>query len=296
MLWDDDTTLRGRLPSTSSRAPVGAITLPVDPDTVQRYLAKRSPPDDDGHVWWLGAIDGGADLSGGYGRFQAGSGDTLVTTTAHRYAETLANGPITPGVIVRHRCDEPLCTATVHLERGTSADNRWDTIAAPVPPGRRRCAWKCRTEPSHPRRGPRCSGHRCHQPRGHRCGRPGRNGHRRPVPQPACALVGLRRHRGTIAGRTERLRATTRGLLSLTQRISVSIGSTDGSVRPGELLEKAVILNGQVSYTLVRQLNTPEQRRPAGGTLLGGGSLMGTPILVDDLRDPLQQCWLRVDP
>jgi hypothetical protein len=133
-LWDDDTTLWGRLPSTSSRAPVGAIALPVDPDTVDRYLAKRSPPDDDGHVWWLGAIDGGADLSGGYGRFQAGSGDTLVTTTAHRYAETLDNGPITPGVIVRHRCDEPLCTSTVHLERGTSADNRWDTIARPYRP------------------------------------------------------------------------------------------------------------------------------------------------------------------
>ncbi len=131
MLWDDDTRLWGRLPSTSSRAPVGSITLPVDQDTVDRYLAKRSPPDDDGHVWWLGAIDGGADLSGGYGRFQAGSGDTLVTTTAHRYAETLDNGPLAPGVVVRHGCDEPLCTASAHLERGTSADNRWDTIVRP---------------------------------------------------------------------------------------------------------------------------------------------------------------------
>ena len=80
----------------------------------------------------------------------------------------------------------------------------------------------------------------------------------------------------------------------MSQRISVSIGSTC-SVRPGELLAKAVILDGQMSYTLMRQLKTPEQRRRAG-TLLGGGSLMGTPILVDDLRDPLQQCWLRVDP
>ena len=130
-LWDDETTPWGRLPSTSTRAPVGTVTLSVDPDTVDRFLAKRAPADDAGHVWWLGAIDGGADLSGGYGRFQAGSGDTLVTTTAHRYANTLENGPIPPGVIVRHRCDEPLCTASAHLERGTSADNRGDTIARP---------------------------------------------------------------------------------------------------------------------------------------------------------------------
>ena len=95
--------------------------LPVDPGTVERFLAKCSPPDDQGHEWWLGAIDGGADLSGGYGRFQAGSGDTLVTTTAHRYADTLEQGPIPPGIVVRHRCDEPLCKAHLHLVRGTPA-------------------------------------------------------------------------------------------------------------------------------------------------------------------------------
>ncbi len=83
-------------------------------------------------------------------------------------------------------------------------------------------------------------------------------------------------------------------MLSLTPRISVSIGSMC-SVRPGELLAKALILYGQVSYTLMRQLKAPEQRRRAG-TLLGGGSLMGTPLLVDDLCDPLEQCRLRVDP
>ncbi len=98
VLWADDTTLWGAVTSTGSRAPVGAVSLPVDPGTVERFLAKRAPADDHGHEWWLGAIDGGADHSGGYGRFQAGSGDTLVTTTAHRYADTLEHGPI-PGVI-----------------------------------------------------------------------------------------------------------------------------------------------------------------------------------------------------
>ena len=97
---------------SSTRLGVGEVELPVDGDTVERFLAKCAPLDDQGHRWWLGAIDGGADRSGGYGRFQAGSGDTLVTTTAHRYAWTLEHGPIPPGLVVRHRCDEPLCTAT----------------------------------------------------------------------------------------------------------------------------------------------------------------------------------------
>jgi hypothetical protein len=36
-----------------------------------------------------------------------------------------------PGIVDRHRCDEPLCTADDHLERGTATDNRRDMIARP---------------------------------------------------------------------------------------------------------------------------------------------------------------------
>jgi len=116
----------------SSRLAVGAAELPVDSGTVRRFLAKCAPIDDHGHRWWLGAIDGRADHSGGYGRFQAGPGRTTsVITTAHRYAWTLAHGPIPPGLVVRHRCDEQLCTAEAHLECGTFADNGWDTIVRP---------------------------------------------------------------------------------------------------------------------------------------------------------------------
>ena len=128
-------TLFGPLPpsrrSLSTRLGVGEVDLAVDDATVERFLAKCAPVDDQGHRWWLGAVDGGADRSGGYGRFQAGSGDTLVTTIAHRYAWTLAHGPIPPGLVVRHRCDELLCTATLDLVIGTYADNRWDAIARP---------------------------------------------------------------------------------------------------------------------------------------------------------------------
>jgi hypothetical protein len=130
-LWGDlpaGTTSSGR----ARRARTGTTVLPLDAGTSVRFLAKCAPLDDRGHRWWLGAIDGGADCSGGYGRFQAGIGPTAVITTAHRYAWTLEHGPVAPGLVLRHRCDEPLCTAVADLELGTEADNYWDTVARPV--------------------------------------------------------------------------------------------------------------------------------------------------------------------
>jgi HNH endonuclease len=120
-------------PMASSRAPVGTVALPIDTETISRFLAKCAPVDDQGHRWWLGAIDGGVDGSGGYGRFQARprKGGKLVVTTAHRYAWRLAHGPVPLGLTVRHRCDEPLCTAVDHLELGTFADNSRDTVLRP---------------------------------------------------------------------------------------------------------------------------------------------------------------------
>jgi len=121
----------GALPA--ARVPVGTVELSVDADTASRFFAKCAPVDDHGHRWWLGAIDGREDGSGGYGRFQARPrvGDQLVVTTAHRYAWTIAHGPVPPVLAVRHRCDEPLCTAPEHLEVGTFAENSRDTIVRP---------------------------------------------------------------------------------------------------------------------------------------------------------------------
>jgi HNH endonuclease len=133
----EDATLWGDLPDATrlkgrTRVGTGTISLPVDAASSVRFFAKCAPVDDDGHRWWLGAIDGGSDRSGGYGRFQAGIGPTSVITTAHRYAWTLEHGPIAPGLVLRHRCDEPLCTAIADLELGTEADNYWDTVTRPV--------------------------------------------------------------------------------------------------------------------------------------------------------------------
>jgi HNH endonuclease len=132
MLVGLELPLPGSSPRTR-RAPTGAIELPVDFDTADRFRTKCAPfPDDSGHLWWLGAIDGGADRSGGYGRFQAGRSESAVITTAHRLAWTLARGPVPEGLVVRHRCDEPLCVAIDHLELGTSAENNWDALERPL--------------------------------------------------------------------------------------------------------------------------------------------------------------------
>ena len=64
--------------------------------------------------WWVGAI--GDD---GYGRFYV---DGRVVR-ASRFAWELANGPVPPGMVVMHRCDETLCVCEADLMLGTQAQN-----------------------------------------------------------------------------------------------------------------------------------------------------------------------------
>jgi hypothetical protein len=69
---------------------------------------------------WQGAVD-----ADGYG--------TLIANhlkrnkmRAHRWVWEMANGPIKPGLVVRHKCDNRLCFRLSHLELGTVADNNRD--------------------------------------------------------------------------------------------------------------------------------------------------------------------------
>ena len=71
---------------------------------------------------WQGAVD-----KDGYGCL-SGRGITNNHTKirAHRWVWEAVHGPLYPGLVVRHKCDNRVCFRLSHLELGTVADNNRD--------------------------------------------------------------------------------------------------------------------------------------------------------------------------
>ena len=55
----------------------------------------------------------------GYGQFNFDNRNCR----AHRYAYEMWVGPIPSGLVLRHKCDNPICVNPDHLETGTQQDN-----------------------------------------------------------------------------------------------------------------------------------------------------------------------------
>lgn len=63
---------------------------------------------------------------GGHVRVAIRSNGKLKLKQAHRVVWEHANGPIPEGLVVRHKCDNPICLEVRHLLLGTIADNNRD--------------------------------------------------------------------------------------------------------------------------------------------------------------------------
>lgn len=69
---------------------------------------------------WIAAKTGN-----GYGNFKAGRYSNI---PSHRMAYWLASGVYPADLLVRHKCDNPVCCNPAHLELGTAADNAQDKV------------------------------------------------------------------------------------------------------------------------------------------------------------------------
>lgn len=92
----------------------------MDDATRQRFFAKvMKARKTSGYCWlWTGAV------RGRYGNFWFAGKDTV----AHRASYMLFVGPILPGMLVTHKCDNPLCVNPSHLALGTMSDNILDAV------------------------------------------------------------------------------------------------------------------------------------------------------------------------
>lgn len=85
--------------------------------TIKERLSARTIKSD-GCWLWTGAVG-----SHGYGVIGTGP---HTTSTTHRMAYILQNGPIPNGMMVLHKCDNRRCVNPSHLYIGTAKDNARD--------------------------------------------------------------------------------------------------------------------------------------------------------------------------
>ncbi len=89
--------------------------------TSERFLAKINSATLTGCWLWTGHR-----FSTGYGCFEVTDAGKRKKFGAHRYSYEYFKGPIPPGLVVMHSCDNPPCVNPDHLSLGTHSDNITD--------------------------------------------------------------------------------------------------------------------------------------------------------------------------
>lgn len=101
----------------------GKLELDPKPTPLERFMSKVGQPTPNGCREWEGGRD-----KDGYGDFTHTQDSSQRKIKAHRFAYKEFVGPIPPGKMVLHSCDNPPCCEPSHLRVGTGSDNVQDAL------------------------------------------------------------------------------------------------------------------------------------------------------------------------